>query len=231
RTHRRETVERLAAAYAGALRELIEQSRDSEEVFTPSDFPKAGLDARNFEKLAALLPLKDIEDIYPLTPLQSGMLFHSLMAPESGVYVTQATCTLPEDLDTRLFRQAWERLIERHGVLRTAFLWEGLDEPLQVVRKKLSLPWQDLDWRGLPAEEQQRRYEEVRQSDRHTPLPLNRAPLMRSSLVRLDCELGFIWTFHHLLLDGWSVSLLVQELVSVYAALPEGREPVLPPRS
>jgi hypothetical protein len=168
--------------------------------------------------------MKNVEDIYPLTPLQSGMLFHSLMAPESGVYVNQVTCTLPADLDVRLFQQAWERLIQRHGVLRTAFLWDGLDEPLQAVRKKVSLPWQDLDWRGLPAEERQRRFEELRHRDRHTPLSLSKAPLMRFSLIRFDGEYGFIWTFHHLLLDGWSLPLLVQELVSVYAALREGRE-------
>ncbi|MFP5284683.1 MAG: condensation domain-containing protein, partial [Thermoanaerobaculia bacterium] len=218
RTHLRETVERLAAAYAGALRELIRHSRESEEVFTPSDFPKAGLDASSFERLAPLLAGKNVEDLYPLTPLQSGMLFHSLMAPDSGVYVTQVTCTLPADLDAGRFRQAWERLVERHGVLRTAFLWDGLDEPLQVVHKKVSLPWQELDWRDLPAEEQQRRLEELRHRERHTPLPLGEAPLMRFSLIRLGCEHGLVWTAHHLLMDGWSLPLLVQELQSLYAA-------------
>ncbi|HSF39993.1 MAG TPA: condensation domain-containing protein, partial [Thermoanaerobaculia bacterium] len=173
--------------------------------------------------------MKNVEDLYPLTPLQSGMLFHSLMAPESGIYVNQVTCTLPADLDARRFRQAWERLVERHGVLRTAFLWDGLDEPLQAVRKKVSLPWQELDWRGLSAEEEQRRFEELRHRERHTPLPLTKAPLMRFSLVRLDGELRLIWTFHHLLLDGWSLPLLVRELVAVYTALQEGRELVLPP--
>jgi len=172
--------------------------------------------------------MKNVEDLYPLTPLQSGMLFHSLMAPQSGVYVNQVTCTLPADVDARLFQQAWERLIQRHGVLRTAFLWDGLDEPLQAVRKKVIVPWQDLDWRGLSAEERERRFEELRHSERHTPLPLSKAPLMRFSLVRFDGELGFIWTFHHLLLDGWSLPLLVRELVVVYTALREGREPASP---
>ncbi|HYG65818.1 MAG TPA: amino acid adenylation domain-containing protein, partial [Thermoanaerobaculia bacterium] len=175
--------------------------------------------------------MKNVEDIYTLTPLQSGMLFHSLMAPESGIYVNQVTGTLPADLDARLFQQAWERLVQRHGVLRTAFLWDGLEEPLQVVRKKVALPWQELDWSGLPSEEQQRRFEELRHRERHTPLPLTKAPVMRFSLIRLDGELGFIWTFHHLLLDGWSLPLLVRELVAVYTALREGREPMklLPP--
>ncbi|HEX4494606.1 MAG TPA: amino acid adenylation domain-containing protein, partial [Thermoanaerobaculia bacterium] len=173
--------------------------------------------------------MKNVEDIYPLAPLQSGMLFHSLMDPESGVYVNQVTCTLPADLDSRLFRQAWERLVQRHGILRTAFLWDGLDEPVQVVRKTVSLPWQELDWHGLPAEEQKRRVEALRHDDRHAPLPLNKAPLMRFALVRLDGEVEFIWTAHHLLLDGWSLPLLVRELVATYTALREGHEPALPP--
>ncbi|HYG62303.1 MAG TPA: amino acid adenylation domain-containing protein, partial [Thermoanaerobaculia bacterium] len=230
RAHRRETMERLAEAYAGALRQLLRHARESEEVFTPSDFPKAALDSHGFQQLTALLPdLREVEDIYPLTPLQSGMLFHSLMSPASGVYVTQVTCTLPADLDSRLFLQAWERLVERHAVLRTAFLWEGLDEPRQVVRKRCALAWQELDWRGLAAEERELRYEELRHDDRHAPIPLDRAPLMRFSLIRVDGELRFIWTSHHLLLDGWSLPLLVQELGAVYPALREGREPLLPP--
>ncbi|MFL6196132.1 MAG: amino acid adenylation domain-containing protein, partial [Thermoanaerobaculia bacterium] len=173
--------------------------------------------------------MKNVEDIYPLTPLQSGMLFHSLMAPASGVYVNQVTCTLPADADPRLFRQAWERLVQRHGVLRTAFLWDGLDEPLQAVRRQAALPWRDLDWRGLSAGELEGRFEELRHGERHTPLPLNKAPLMRFALVRRDGGRDFVWTFHHLLLDGWSLPLLVGELVAVYAALREGREPALPP--
>ncbi|HSF39388.1 MAG TPA: non-ribosomal peptide synthase/polyketide synthase [Thermoanaerobaculia bacterium] len=224
--HRRETVQRLVDAVAARLRELIDHCRAPEAGgYTPSDFPLAGLDQIQLDTLAG----PPIEDIYPLSPLQNGMLFHSLMAPGSGVYIGQFTSALPADLDSRLFRQAWERLIGRHGALRTVFLWDGLHEPRQAVHKSCALPWQDLDWRDLPADEQQRRFEELRYCDRHTPLPLTQAPLMRFSLIRLDRELAFIWTFHHLLIDGWSIPVLVQELGSIYAALREGREPALPP--
>ncbi|HVR98703.1 MAG TPA: amino acid adenylation domain-containing protein, partial [Thermoanaerobaculia bacterium] len=197
------------------------------QLFEHQTVAELALHARTVETAAP--EQRAAEDVYPLTPLQNGMLFHSLMAPESGVYVTQVTCTLPADLDRELFRQAWGRLLERHTALRTAFLWEGLDEPRQAVRKEVSLPWQELDWRGLSAEERERRFEALRHEERHTPLPLDSAPLMRFSLVRFDGELGFLWTSHHLLLDGWSLPLLVQELVAVYNALVEGREPALPP--
>ncbi|HKH43059.1 MAG TPA: amino acid adenylation domain-containing protein, partial [Thermoanaerobaculia bacterium] len=205
RVHRRETAERLAAAYAGALRELIRHGWTRH------------------------LALKDYAEAYPLAPLQEGLLLHSRMAPASGVYVNQVSCTLPEDLDPRRFRRAWETLVERHAVLRTAILWDGLDEPLQAVQRSVPLPWQELDWRGLPADEQRRRFGELRHRERHTPLPPDRAPLLRFALLRLDGKFGFVWTFHHLLLDGWSVQLLVGELGLAYTALGEGREPALPP--
>ena len=223
-------VKPLAARFHERLLTLIDhcQARVVQRVgsYTPADFPLSGLDQRGLDRL--LGTEWGIEDVYPLTPLQNGLLFHSLMAPESGIYVNQATCSLPADLDVQLFRQAWERLIQRHGVLRTVFLWNRLEEPRQVVRESFALAWQALDWRGLPSDEQQRRLEELRHRERHTPLPLNEAPLMRFSLIRLDHELGFIWTFHHLLMDGWSLPLLVQELGLVYAALREGRAPSLP---
>ncbi|HYG62721.1 MAG TPA: amino acid adenylation domain-containing protein, partial [Thermoanaerobaculia bacterium] len=234
RVLRRETAERLAAAFAGALDELIRHGRACErQVFTPSDFPKAGLDAGRFARLAADLPLEEVEDIYPLSPLQEGILLHSQLASASGVYVNQIACTLPADLEPGLFRQAWEILVARHGALRTAFLWAGLDEPLQAVHRRVPLPWQELDWRGLPGDEQRRRFEELLHRDRHTPLSLKAShgtvPPLRLSLVHLDGALGFVWTFHHLLLDGWSVQVLVGELGSVYGALREGRTPALPP--
>jgi amino acid adenylation domain-containing protein/non-ribosomal peptide synthase protein (TIGR01720 family) len=192
----------------------------------PHDFPKAGLGAQSFAKLASVLPdLKNVEDVYPLSPAQNGMLFHSLLAPDSGVYVTQVGGTLPADLDSRRFRQAWERLVQRHTVLRTAFLWESLDEPLQVVRRQVSIPWQELDWSGLSTAEREHRFEELRQGDRQAPLPLNQAPLMRFSLIRLDGEMEFLWTSHHLLLDGWSLPLLFQELAALY----EAPSAILPP--
>ncbi|HKV12821.1 MAG TPA: condensation domain-containing protein, partial [Thermoanaerobaculia bacterium] len=224
-------VQPLAERFHERLLALIAhcRARIEERVasYTPADFPLAGLDQRELDR--HLGTEWGIEDVYPLTPLQEGIFFHSLLAPGTGVYVGQLTCTLPADLDVQRFRQAWERLVERHGVLRTAFLWEGLDEPRQAVRRSCALPWQDLDWRGLPADEQQRRFEELRHRDRHAPLSFDEAPLLRFALVRLDRAPGFVWTFHHLLMDGWSLPLLVQELGALYTALGEGREPALPP--
>src|SRR4051812_35581142 len=94
----------------------------------------------------------NVEDIYELSPLQQGLLFHALHDPESGIYFMQSGQRM-EGLDVGVFLRAWQRLVDRHSVLRTSFHWEGLDRPIQVVHRKVELPVEQLDWRGLgPAE-------------------------------------------------------------------------------
>ena len=100
----------------------------------------------------------NIEAIYPLSPLQEGMLFHHLLAPEATAYFVQMSCTLRGDLDVAAFKQAWSRVIERHAVLRTFFTWEQRDKPLQVVLTRMPLPFEQHDWRDLSVAEQEERF-------------------------------------------------------------------------
>src|SRR5688500_15859899 len=105
------------------------------------------------------MSMQDVEDIYELSPMQQGMLFHTLYAPESGMYFEQFSYTLKAQLNVSAFQKAWQTLLERHTALRTSFYWEDLDKPLQVVHRSLSLPFEQLDWSGTPAHEQQERLE------------------------------------------------------------------------
>ncbi|HEV7905477.1 MAG TPA: condensation domain-containing protein, partial [Pyrinomonadaceae bacterium] len=169
--------------------------------------------------------MKNVEDIYPLSPMQQGILFHTLYAPDAEIYIEQLGCTFRGQLDTSAFRQAWEKVIDRNPALRTCFVWEGLDEPLQVVKKRVKLPWQLLDWRALSAAEQQRQLEDFFQADRRRSYDLSEAPLLRLSLMQLDAEaFYFIFSHHHLILDGWSVPLLLRELFEFYEAIRSGAE-------
>ncbi|HKV11084.1 MAG TPA: amino acid adenylation domain-containing protein [Thermoanaerobaculia bacterium] len=176
--------------------------------------------------------MKNVEDLYPLSPLQQGLLFHSVLEPGSGVYVNQSSYRLHGPLDAAVFRETWQRVVDRHAILRTAFVWEGLEEPAQVVRQRVRIPWQDEDWRGLSAADREARLDELRAGERFLPFNLAKAPLARFVLVRLSGdEHEFVWTFHHILLDGWSTPLLVREVLTIYAALSTGRSPELPPPS
>ena len=171
---------------------------------------------------------KNVEAVYPLSPLQQGLLFHTLYAPQSGVYIAQMICALHGDLNVAAFKQVWQQVVDRHTVLRTAFVWEGLEEPLQVVGRKVRLPLAEEDWRSLPSSEQQRRLEEHLQQDRSRGFKLSKAPLMRLALIRLAEDVyQFVWSHHQLLLDGWSTPILLKELFSLYAASGQSRSPSL----
>jgi NRPS condensation-like uncharacterized protein len=172
--------------------------------------------------------MRNVEDIYPFSPMQQGMLFHTLYAPDSGVYCEQISCSLNGNLNVSAFKQAWRQVVQRHPILRTAFLWEGLDEPLQVVRLRVTLPWVQEDWRGLSLPEQQARLEAFLQADRARGFALGQAPLMRCALLRVaEDTYQFVLDYHQLLLDGWSLPLVLKEVLACYAAFCRGQDPHL----
>ncbi|MGH8773229.1 MAG: condensation domain-containing protein, partial [Burkholderiales bacterium] len=229
RVHRRATVERLAQGFLEALEALIGHCRSPEAGgFTPSDFPLARLETQTLNRL----PAKNVEDIYPLSPMQQGMLFHTLYAPESGVYFEQLSGVLDGDLEVADFAWAWQKVLERHPILRTAFYWEELNEPLQVVRARVTLPWVEEDWRGCSPLERHERLGAFLEADRARGFELGQAPLMRCALLReAEYAYRFVLGFHHLLMDGWSVSLLLKEVLAFYEAYCRGRElPLESPR-
>ena len=168
--------------------------------------------------------INNIEDIYPLSPMQQGMLFHSLAAPESGEYFQQMTWTFHGHLEIPAFEQAWQQIIARHAVLRTDFDWEELEEPAQVVYRNMALAMEREDWRGLSASQQQERFEAFLLADRQRRFDLATAPLLRLTLIQMAEEIyQFLWSYHHILLDGWSMGLILQELLTFYEALSHGR--------
>ncbi len=172
---------------------------------------------------------QDIEDIYPLSHLQQGMLFHSLYSAHAGMYVEQSHCTIQGKLNTVAFQAAWQKVVERHTVLRTHFSWLRRDKPLQIVRKQATLPWQIHDWRGLPKQEQQQKFAALLVQDRERDFDLSKAPLLRLTLVQISAtEYYFVWSHYHAILDGWSVSILFKEVIALYAALCRDQLGLLP---
>ncbi len=174
---------------------------------------------------------KNVEDFYPLSPMQQGMLFHSLYAPESGVYVEQMSCTLCGGLNVPAFEQAWQQVVDRHSILRTSFVTQGLKEPVQVVHRRVSLPIERQDWRGLPQAEQAARLDAFLQAEQQRGFVLSEAPLMRLAIMQIAEDAHeFVWCHHHALLDGWSVPMLLQEVLALYEAIRQGQVLRLDPR-
>ena len=172
---------------------------------------------------------KNIQDVYPLSAAQEGILFHSAYAPGTGVYVTQMSCGF-RNLNVAALEQAWQEVTDRHSILRTAFVWENLKRPLQVVGLQVRPQWERGNWRGLSTKEQEERLETYLIEDRRRGFNLSKAPLMRLSLFELDeASFYFVWSHHHLILDGWSIFLIFKEVRTLYETLCRGEKLKLAP--
>ena len=168
--------------------------------------------------------MDNIADIYELSPMQQGMLFHTLYAPKSGVYFEQLICTFHGHLNVSAFKQAWTQVVTRHPVFRTSFHWDELDKPLQVVHTNINLPWEQHNWLDLTSDEQEKQLEAFLESDRQQGFNLNQAPLMRFTLIQVaEDTFQFIWSHHHLLLDGWCLSIIFKEVFAFYEAFSQGQ--------
>jgi len=171
-----------------------------------------------------------VQDSYPLSPVQQAMLFHGMSARGAGTYVQHAICDLREDLDASLLARAWTTVIERHTVLRTAFRVGELRDPLQEVHRHVELTCTRHDWTALPPSEQAARFDAYLEADRRRDFDPERAPLMRLAHFRLASEHSrLLWTYHHALLDGRGVRIVLRELFDLYDAYRDGREFRLPP--
>lgn len=166
--------------------------------------------------------------VYGLTPMQEAMLLYS-RAGSAGTFIGQLTCRLIGPLDPQALRRAFDGLVRRHTALRTAFATEGLDRPLQVVKSTAPIPFDERDWSDLPEDARARNEADFLAADLAQRFDLETAPLMRVTLIRTAPEEHLlVWTRHHVLMDGWSMALSIDELAALYAAEAVGRSADLP---
>ncbi|MFM8320497.1 MAG: condensation domain-containing protein, partial [Chloroflexota bacterium] len=169
-------------------------------------------------------PSDEIEDAYPLTPLQTGMIFHRLTDPPANHYHLQWIGELDEALDTAALWQAWRLMVERHPILRTSFHWEGLRRPEQRVHHQVKLRTREYDLQGMPPAQQAEWIERYLAEDRQQPLRLDQAPGFRVALFRRSAEAyTLVRSAHHAISDGRSSFILYRDLFQAYDALRLGR--------
>lgn len=171
----------------------------------------------------------DVEDIYELSPLQQGILFHSMYDGAADIYLSQHIYVVNGPLNPRLLAQAWQNVLANHPALRTSFHWEGLEKPLQVVHHEVVLPVEHHDWSELTDDQRSHRLDTLRAADRASGMDVTTAPLQRLKLIRTGAsEHCIVWTYHHILMDGWSVPVLMADLLYQYGALTGSGEPPPP---
>jgi len=167
----------------------------------------------------------EISSMYRLSSLQEGMLFHELYDKTSTAYTMQMGCNFT-GLDVAVFRACWQKLIKEHSILRTGFFPDRFSIPVQCVYQEAVVPIEELDYRDIPVHRQAAEIAAREEADRVKGFDLERPPLMRVTLCRLDdAAWRMIWTWHHLLLDGWSGPVLIEKFLNNYEALVKGEAP------
>ncbi|MDY7094186.1 MAG: non-ribosomal peptide synthase/polyketide synthase [Acidobacteriota bacterium] len=227
--HDEATVRRLADSLVERLAALVEHCLSPEAGgYTPADFPLAALSQPEIDEITA--GTGPVEDIYSLSPLQQGMLFHTLLDPAGGFYMAQNGHVVEGPLDLDLFRRAWQVVVDRHPALRTSFRWEGLDEPVQVVSASGEVEIQEEDWSAENADEQQRLLDAYLEQDRRRSFALDAPPPLMRFLVAKIAHQRFriVWSLHQILFDGWSVHLIFPEFAQALYSLSRGVHPQLP---
>jgi amino acid adenylation domain-containing protein/non-ribosomal peptide synthase protein (TIGR01720 family) len=175
---------------------------------------------------------RGIEDIYSLGPLQQGMLFHRVYSEASRTYFVQGRLRLHGRIVATAFDQAWQVLLARHTALRTLFVWQGVKEPVQVVRtaESVQMPVVHRDLRDADPAAIAENLDRLLVADYAQGFDLGKAPLMRVTLAQVaEQDFVCVWSHEHLIVDGWSLALLLTEWMEVYRGLVEGVPASLPP--
>nr|WP_314561314.1 non-ribosomal peptide synthetase [uncultured Pseudomonas sp.] len=230
--HDQQSIRELADAYLAELRSLVAHClEDTAGGLTPSDFPLAHLTQSQLDSLP--VPASAIEDVYPLTPMQEGLLLHTLLEPGTGLYYMQDRYRINSGLDPERFAQAWQAVIARHEALRASFCWNVGQDMLQVIHKPGSTPIEYLDWSNDPQSEQEPRLQALLKQEREAGFDLLEQAPFHLRLIRVGAErYWFMMSNHHILIDAWCRSLLMNDFFEIYMALGEGRDAQLatPPR-
>lgn len=222
-----DAIQRLSRLYVENVMAVIDHcQRQTPAVPTPSDLCYGNLSLDELDELSSRYR-QNLSDIGPLTPMQEGMLYHSLREPASHAYHEQISFNLQGALDCDSYRQAWDQLIARHGILRTVFLDDQARRPLQIVLKQTDSNFAVEDW--CADGEASQCLADYLQQDLEQPFNLAERPPVRIKLIRLPgLRWYLVWSFHHILLDGWSVGILMSEMTRLYQGILSHTAPQLP---
>ncbi|WP_342622820.1 non-ribosomal peptide synthetase [Pseudomonas alkylphenolica] len=222
------TIEQLAEAYKIELLGLIEHClAPGNGSFTPSDFPLAQLTQEQIDSLP--VPAAQIDDVYPLTPMQEGLLLHTLLEPGTGIYYMQDRYRINSALDPQRFAQAWQAVVARHEALRASFSWNAGEAMLQIIHKPGGTALDYLDWTDISEDEQEARLQALHKREREAGFDLLQQAPFHLRLIRVGTDrYWFMMSNHHILIDAWCRSLLMNDFFELYMALGEGREAQLP---
>ncbi|MCI6890226.1 MAG: condensation domain-containing protein, partial [Ruminococcus sp.] len=164
---------------------------------------------------------KNIENVYTLTPLQEGMLFHNIYETGSSAYVLQSVFEIKSVMNEEILKQALSLVSQRFSVLRTSFFYEKVDKPRQVVLRKRDPEFISVDLSSKTNEEQKESLTELLRKDVKRGFDLQRDTLLRVHYIIMGNTSKLVLTMHHIIIDGWCMNIVFNKLISYYYELQE----------
>jgi amino acid adenylation domain-containing protein/non-ribosomal peptide synthase protein (TIGR01720 family) len=218
--HRKSTVEDMATVFLHTLGEIIDYCKTNQGGFTPADFPLAVLDQVKIDEITA--GNSNIEDIYPLTPMQALVLSYNLFSRKSGTNIQQISWNMKGDFVINAFKKAWLKVVEHHPILRTSFIWRKVAEPLQIVHYQVKPDFLELNWSLKSPDEQKQAFRELTLNWGKQSFKVEEAPLTRFCMIQLNpTTYKFIWIYWTSLFDNWSWANIMSEVFLYYRAYVE----------
>jgi len=222
--HHGQTIQALSAKFSAYMEDIVRLYAQSAHVFySPSDFPFARINQQGIDRITTSAGYAI--NIYGLAPMQSGLLFHSVYSgANSNAYFVQMSLLLEGKLDSVALNHAWNTTVNNHDALKSMFIWKGLQEPVQVVCNNVDVPWQYTDSSHLSGADAETYLTQQQREHETEGFSLHRAPLMRLHLIKTaEHKHILIWSYHHLIIDGWSMAIVLKEVFGRYTAIKSGK--------
>jgi amino acid adenylation domain-containing protein/non-ribosomal peptide synthase protein (TIGR01720 family) len=226
------TIEKLLATYQRALQEIIAYCVNSGNAQISDNLTYKGLDTFTLAEILSHAGIEkdNLQDIYPLSLMQEGMLFHSLYEVSSTMYFLQYSFPIDGTLDIKVFEESWQELFQRYDILRTVFAYKGLEQPLQIVLKDRKCHFVVEDISAYNQDQQTAYIQAWKAKERQQGFDLSRDVLMKITLFKCHDRSYYVnWAIHHIIMDGWCLGIFIKELLHIYEALKRGDKPVLKP--
>ncbi|MCP4149613.1 MAG: hypothetical protein GY757_17840, partial [bacterium] len=243
-----DTIERLATHFKSNLQKIIHHNMNRKETdLTPSDLGYTKISIERLDEITRVIKEKlgketGINRIYPLSPMQKGMHFHHVAEKKSNAYFEQTHFTVTGELDVPLFRESFKQLAKRYDIFRTLFIHEGLEEPLQLVLEPCDtgeagenqVRFVNDDITHIKEKSQKQAYlEALQQKDKEEGFDLSGEMPIRMAVTKTGAQsYHVLWSFYHIIMDGWCLGILFKDLLQIYRSLKEAiplrLEPVTP---
>ena len=216
--YNKDTIVKIANAYKANLQAVIKHCTNiSNYGYTPSDFELVKISQGDID---SLFNQRNIQDLYPIVPIQSGLLFQYQLNPNSDAYFVQGIFEIENTPNIQHLKDAWQIILERYECLRSSFAYKTLNSPVQIIHKSVDILWRELDVSHLTQEEQEKTLEDTILQERHEGFDIQSPPLLRFNLLRRGQNNYYlIWNQHHLLTDGWSMPIILSEVDKIYESL------------